>query len=73
MAVNYLITDVFSVLQFLSRLCGGEYVVLVTGVMGSFLSRLCGGELLHSLIGVVYMFLSRLCGGECDLSHNVCR
>ena len=50
--------------HFLSRLCGGERVYVVTKTVPKFLSRLCGGEHLLTPYAVIAAFLSRLCGGE---------
>ena len=50
--------------QFLSRLCGGEVVGLITLKDDGFLSRLCGGEVFLMASFTNLGFLSRLCGGE---------
>ncbi|AVV82467.1 hypothetical protein SPWS13_0643 [Shewanella putrefaciens] len=59
---------VLFLLDFLSRLCGGERFSLKPSASYLFLSRLCGGEL--AWLGDTYVtnFLSRLCGGERRLS-----
>ena len=50
--------------NFLSRLCGGESLVVGTVFTIAFLSRLCGGELQFGSHTTHRYFLSRLCGGE---------
>ena len=52
------------IMQFLSRLCGGEYKAPFEKTPSCFLSRLCGGESADSGFAVQTVFLSRLCGGE---------
>ena len=49
---------------FLSRLCGGEAIMLDGSKGVSFLSRLCGGEAPIDIRYNLGIFLSRLCGGE---------
>ena len=50
--------------NFLSRLCGGEFLVHDDLVEWLFLSRLCGGESASFRQYRGGTFLSRLCGGE---------
>ena len=52
------------VIDFLSRLCGGEVVTLYQDRGNTFLSRLCGGEVFGKSCQSSGAFLSRLCGGE---------
>ncbi len=51
-------------LDFLSRLCGGEREHLDSHQAHDFLSRLCGGEQSSIEMSLSSDFLSRLCGGE---------
>jgi len=50
--------------SFLSRLCGGEAIMVGVGLFVPFLSRLCGGEVKFEQASTLSNFLSRLCGGE---------
>ena len=54
-------------LDFLSRLCGGEAFPLLKSQLFYFLSRLCGGEEQACEKYINAVFLSRLCGGEVKL------
>ena len=54
------------VIDFLSRLCGGEGLSAAKLRRQDFLSRLCGGEGFSRADDVARQFLSRLCGGEVD-------
>ena len=64
MAVNILKLNGWSVINFLSRLYGGEHVNLIEKVAKYFLSRLYGGELESLDVQHCIDFLSRLYGGE---------
>ena len=64
MAVKVLKVSPEWLIDFLSRLCGGEGVIQVNRPCAIFLSRLCGGEVICDKLMQVYNFLSRLCGGE---------
>ena len=50
--------------NFLSRLCGGEAILIPLVKLFIFLSRLCGGEDGLAILFALAVFLSRLCGGE---------
>ena len=50
--------------NFLSRLCGGEFINALRHCQAKFLSRLCGGEFNNYVYDLSLDFLSRLCGGE---------
>ena len=52
---------------FLSRLCGGEFMIDRRIFENDFLSRLCGGEYKLEFQNASISFLSRLCGGECGV------
>jgi len=54
------------IINFLSRLCGGEFKNTIYLSNVKFLSRLCGGESLAVEEMLYQLFLSRLCGGECS-------
>ena len=57
--------------SFLSRLCGGEFVVSDHDITVVFLSRLCGGEFYSGFFACELVFLSRLCGGEWNANHGL--
>ena len=58
-------------LDFLSRLCGGEETSIQGQAHGLFLSRLCGGEARNLPIAKPTHFLSRLCGGEARIRQKL--
>ena len=64
MAVNIDTIGLLQVINFLSRLCGGESAQIWHRHGLIFLSRLCGGESAGNVMEVGAFFLSRLCGGE---------
>ena len=64
MAVKALKRGYNRVVNFLSRLCGGEGYLECDGKRLTFLSRLCGGEDFYAREIKSLTFLSRLCGGE---------